>query len=810
VLAGLLLVSTAAAVETLTITADQAIVRAKPGITNLVLMVVPQGAILPVLEIQQEWYKILLEDGREGWITREAGHVEQEERKLNVVTPQVAPPPAAPVVQNRWALVIGNSAYGAEVSPLPNPVNDATDMAAMLQPLGFDVILVLNATRQQMEEALAAFRRQLRPGGVGLFYFAGHGAQVEGINYLIPIGANVEKAVTAQAESVSAEQVLASMTAAGTTFNILILDACRNNPFLSRWPVQVPRGLAPMQAARGSFIAYATAPGAVAADGGGRNGTYTKHLLRYLATPDLLVEQMFKRVRVAVEEETGGVQTPWEASSLQGDFAFRPSADARPGLAMVKEPPRQEQTGTPGTAVAAAKPAGPRQSELAPTILGKDGAEMVLVPAGEFTMGSAPDDITSLLRRHPKANGAILKDELPKHRVFLEAFYIDKYEVTNARFQQFVQATGYRTQAEREGGGKIRTGAKTWAEVPDATWRAPRGQGSSIAGLEAHPVVQVSWHDAKAYCTWAGKRLPTEAEWEKAARGPDGRLYPWGNELDGIKANFCDRNCPFEWKDASVDDGYRSTAPVGSYEAGKSPIMGPTTWQGTCGSGWPTGMMPSTISAVRRAIRKAQPLEPRWPCAAAHGSTPPLTSGRPNALGSLPTVGMRTLASGVCRRHDGRRLERGAAMHYASRCCKTSPLPSRILLTRITMATPLRSGSRSSSGCTTRAITCSRTGPLSWIVASPKNCQIIRFCGWRNSTQTCGFSAICWSDWRLTRSQYASDSLSKIITLPRKLIWGSPALLAVAKIHGVLLAMALSIRSRISSVILIMVVVHPL
>src|SRR5919198_154754 len=110
VLAGLLLVSTTMAVETITITADQAIVRAKPGITHPVLTVVPQGAILPVLETQEAWYKILLEDGREGWITREVGRVEQEERKLNVVAPQ----PAGPVAQNRWALVIGNSAYGAE------------------------------------------------------------------------------------------------------------------------------------------------------------------------------------------------------------------------------------------------------------------------------------------------------------------------------------------------------------------------------------------------------------------------------------------------------------------------------------------------------------------------------------------------------------------------------------------------------------------------------------------------------------------------------------------------------------------------
>jgi formylglycine-generating enzyme required for sulfatase activity len=165
----------------------------------------------------------------------------------------------------------------------------------------------------------------------------------------------------------------------------------------------------------------------------------------------------------------------------------------------------------------------------------------------------------------------LLKDETPSHRVFLEAFYIDTYEVTNARFSQFAQSTGYRTQAEREGGGKIRTGAKVWSQVPDASWRTPRGQGSQIAGLEAHPVVQVSWHDAKAYCAWAGKRLPTEAEWEKAARGTDGRLYPWGHQMDGTRVNFCDRNCPFEWQDHSLDDGYAMTAPVGNYEAGKSP-----------------------------------------------------------------------------------------------------------------------------------------------------------------------------------------------------------------------------------------------
>jgi serine/threonine-protein kinase len=160
--------------------------------------------------------------------------------------------------------------------------------------------------------------------------------------------------------------------------------------------------------------------------------------------------------------------------------------------------------------------------------------------------------------------------EIPRHRVYLDAFYIDKHEVTNARFQQFVQATGHRTQAEREGSGYVYTGQK-WEQVNGANWRAPRGPGSSIASLEQHPVVQVSQEDARAYCSWAGKRLPTEAEWEKAARGTDGQIYPWGNQFDGKRTNFCDTNCETSWKDSAANDGYRYTAPVGNYESGKSP-----------------------------------------------------------------------------------------------------------------------------------------------------------------------------------------------------------------------------------------------
>jgi formylglycine-generating enzyme required for sulfatase activity len=194
--------------------------------------------------------------------------------------------------------------------------------------------------------------------------------------------------------------------------------------------------------------------------------------------------------------------------------------------------------------------------QATPTVAGAPEG-MVFVRAGEFIMGS------------PEGEG--LDNEHPQRTVYLDAFYISKYEVTNEQFSQFVEATGYTTDAETAGWGWAWTG-EDLEEVEGADWRHPQGPGSSIEGEMDHPVVQVSWNDADAYCQWAGVRLPTEAEWEKAARGTDAREYPWGNSApDGSKLNYCDVNCELVSKDSSVDDGYADTAPVGHYEAGKSP-----------------------------------------------------------------------------------------------------------------------------------------------------------------------------------------------------------------------------------------------
>jgi hypothetical protein len=223
---------------------------------------------------------------------------------------------------DRLALVIGNSAY--QSTPLDNPINDAQDMAATLGNLDFKVILKRNADQRTMEDAIRSFGRQLRKGGIGLFYFAGHGVQMGGRNYLIPVDARIESESDVKYEAVDAGRVLGKMEDAENRLNIVILDACRNNPYARAFRSD-QRGLARMDAPTGSLIAYATAPGEVAADGPERNGIFTKHLMHHMVAPNLTIEQVLKRVRVDVARQTQGRQIPWESSSLMGDFYFNPS-----------------------------------------------------------------------------------------------------------------------------------------------------------------------------------------------------------------------------------------------------------------------------------------------------------------------------------------------------------------------------------------------------------------------------------------------------------------------------------------------------
>lgn len=226
----------------------------------------------------------------------------------------------------RLALVIGNGAYAE--GPLVNPVNDATDFAAKLRELGFQAELLLNADQQAMEQAIDSFTRTLTgQGKVGLFYFAGHGIEYQGHNYLLPIGAVIRGAVDLRYKAVDAGRVLDGMSESGNGLNLVVLDACRNNPFPSVFR-SASRGLARLSPAKGTLVLYATQPGSVASDGVGRNGVFTKHLLAALAEPGLEVEQAFKRTALAVDQETGGAQTPWVEGVVLGHFAFVPAATA--------------------------------------------------------------------------------------------------------------------------------------------------------------------------------------------------------------------------------------------------------------------------------------------------------------------------------------------------------------------------------------------------------------------------------------------------------------------------------------------------
>lgn len=225
--------------------------------------------------------------------------------------------------ETRIALIIGNGNYSA-VSPLENPVNDAGLIGETLTDLGFQVTSLIDANQLQMKRAIAQFGRDLRsagPDATGLFYYAGHGVQSTATNYLLPVDISVQDEADFDIMGVEANWVLRQMHSARNKTNIVILDACRNNPFESLADV-LDDGLAEMNAPTGTFLSYATAPGGVAADGLGANSPFTETVARVIREPGIPIEQAFKQVRVAVLEATGGLQTPWDASSLTDNFAF--------------------------------------------------------------------------------------------------------------------------------------------------------------------------------------------------------------------------------------------------------------------------------------------------------------------------------------------------------------------------------------------------------------------------------------------------------------------------------------------------------
>ena len=260
----------------------------------------------------------------------------------------------------RIALVIGNGSYRAK--PLANPVHDADDMAAALGRLGFKTTRLVDVDRRRMLEAIHSFGDRLRKaGGVGLFYYAGHAVQVNGRNYLLPIGLDIRSSSDVEFEAVDLSRILGKMNDAGTDVNILILDACRDNPFSAELR-SIRGGLAQVSAPRGTFIAFATAPGMTAADGSGRNGVFTGAILKHIRTPGLTIEQVMNKVRLDTAIATDKKQIPWTSSSMMGSFFFLPATEPVHTIPSQPEPPSHPADGKPEVIAATTKPDKPKRS----------------------------------------------------------------------------------------------------------------------------------------------------------------------------------------------------------------------------------------------------------------------------------------------------------------------------------------------------------------------------------------------------------------------------------------------------------------
>lgn len=230
--------------------------------------------------------------------------------------------------EERIALVVGNGNYSG-VTRLANPASDARLISDKLEELGFSVTMITDAGLAELKQGVAEFGRRLRAGGkesTGLFYFAGHGVQSFGENYLLPVDTRVTNAADLALVAMEANSILRQMFSASNRTNIIILDACRNNPF-ENIPDFRDNGLAEMKAPTGTFLAYATAPGTVALDGKGANSPFTAALVEEMSVPGRPIEQVFKQVRVRVLEESAGAQTPWDTSSLTSEFVFTPEVE---------------------------------------------------------------------------------------------------------------------------------------------------------------------------------------------------------------------------------------------------------------------------------------------------------------------------------------------------------------------------------------------------------------------------------------------------------------------------------------------------
>lgn len=442
----------------------------------------------------------------------------------------------------RLALVIGNSEYKS--SPLPNPVNDARIIAESLNEVGFQTIVKENLNFQEMKAAIQNFTKELPKNGVGLFYYAGHGVQIGGRNFLIPVDFDLTQTDVAK-QSVEVDSVIGAITGK-SGLNILILDACRNAPKGFSASVNY-KGLAEIKnAPAGTYIAFSTAPGKTAKDGAGDNSPYSLALAENLRLRPSRLEDVFIRTRIQVDNLTDGEQTPWENSSIRMVFHFTGDTFAR-ASEITFNPASVSDIGRIlkiPVAVPILNESGRRikvlKNAVSYFIEEQINLEMMSVAGGRFLMGTSAEEVAAAYQDAKSKKEAAetqpetVAAEMPRHAVNVPGFFMSKTEITQAQWQTVM-------------GGLPNIPAKF------------RG-----AGL---PVVNVSWRKADEFCqklsqlTGKNYRLPTEAEWEFAARAKTETPFAFGETITSALANFRG-NMPF--LSAARGEFRAALVPVGS------------------------------------------------------------------------------------------------------------------------------------------------------------------------------------------------------------------------------------------------------